>query len=89
MIGMSPLIHASVIVRNALATCFQGYFSDRRAALTSEDGGIGMQAAIVAGGLVASGIIVAMVLRNRASQAGDALTLPATAATSTVDPTPP
>ena len=53
--------------------CFQGYFADRRAALTSEDGGIGMQAAIITGGFVAIALAIGLILRNTANDVGTSL----------------
>ena len=81
---MSLITHASVIVRNALSACLEGYLADRRAALTSEDGGIGMQAAVITGALVVVAVAIGLVIRstgNQASASLDALNLSTTART--------
>ena len=63
------------------------YVENAVARSRSEEGGIGMQAAIIAGVLVAAAIGVALVIRNRGADAIDALQSAAAATQAAALPT--
>ena len=68
------------------ARSFTSWAEDAVARARSEEGGVGIQAAIITVAFLIAGGIVAAVIRTRATDAADAITLPVTAAYTTLAP---